>query len=315
MRILVTGVSGQVGGALVPRLKPFGTVIPHDEFTIDFTKLDSISAALDRDAPDLIINPAAYTAVDKAEDEPELAMRINGEAPGVIARWAADHSVPLIHFSTDYVYDGRGDRPWREDDEARPLGVYGKTKLAGEDAVRSAGGSYLIFRTCWVYAAQGKNFMRTITRLALERKELRIVGDQIGAPTSAALIADAVTKVVSDGPDRLRDRAVQAKGLVHICGLGETSWYGFTTAIVEGLRHRGVRLAVEKVTPIRTDEYPTRAARPLNSRLDLGRLQQIFGIAPPQWEAALAPELDLLAEELVAAIHLSVTRERGGSND
>jgi dTDP-4-dehydrorhamnose reductase len=300
MRIFVTGVSGQVGGALLPRLKPFGTVIPHDEFTLGFTNLESIPAALDRDAPDLIINPAAYTAVDKAEDEPELAMRINGEAPGVIARWAADHSVPLIHFSTDYVYDGRGDKPWSEDDEARPLGVYGRTKLAGEHAVRAAGGSFLIFRTCWVYASQGKNFLRTISRLALERKELRVVGDQVGAPTSAALIADAVTKVVSGGIDGLRDRAAQAKGLVHICGSGETSWYGFTNAIVDGLKHRGVRLAVEKVISIRTDEYPTRAARPLNSRLDLGRLETIFGIIPPRWDAALAPELDSLAQELVS---------------
>jgi dTDP-4-dehydrorhamnose reductase len=301
MRILVTGVSGQVGGALLPRLKPIGTVIPHDEFTLDFTKLESISAALDRDAPDLIINPAAYTAVDKAEDEPELAMRINGEAPGVIARWAAKHSVPLIHFSTDYVYDGRGDRPWREDDEARPLGVYGKTKLAGEAAVRSAGGSFLILRTCWVYAAQGKNFLRTIGRLVLERKELRIVGDQIGAPTSAALIADAVTSVVADGIDRLRKRSAEANGLVHVCSAGETSWHGFTTAIVDGLRRRGVRPATESIVPIHSEEYPTRATRPLNSRLDLARLRNVFGIVPPQWQVALAPELDKLAQELIAA--------------
>jgi dTDP-4-dehydrorhamnose reductase len=300
MRILVTGVSGQVGGALLPRLAPYGTIVPHDEHSLDFTKLELILAALDRAAPDLIINPAAYTAVDQAEDEPELALRINAEAPGVIARWAAERRVPLIHFSTDYVYDGRGERPWREDDEPRPLGVYGKTKLAGEHAVRAAGGSFLIFRTCWVYATQGKNFMRTIARLALDRKELRVVGDQIGAPTSAALIADGVTTIVASGLDRLRDRAALAKGLVHICGSGETSWHGFTCAIVEGLKQRGVRLAAEKVTAIRTDEYPTRAARPLNSRLDLARLQDVFGITPPRWDAALPPELDGLARDLMA---------------
>jgi len=301
MRILVTGVSGQVGGALVPRLRPIATVIAHDEFSIDFTRLDLIPTVLDRDAPDLIINPAAYTAVDKAEDEPELAMRINAEAPAVIARWAAERGVPLVHFSTDYVYDGHGDRPWREEDQARPLGVYGKTKLGGENAVRDAGGAFLIFRTCWVYAAQGKNFMRTIARLALERKELRVVGDQIGAPTSAALIADAVANIVAGGLDRLRERAALANGLVHICGAGETSWHGFTCAIVEGLKQRGLQLAVDSVVPIRTEEYPTRATRPLNSRLDLSRLRAVFGIAPPRWHEALMPELDLLAKDLATA--------------
>jgi dTDP-4-dehydrorhamnose reductase len=302
MRVLVTGVSGQVGGALVPRLKPFATVIPHDEFSIDFTRLDLIPTALDRDAPDLIINPAAYTAVDKAEDEPELAMRINAEAPAVIARWAAEHGVPLIHFSTDYVYDGNGNKPWREEDEPRPLGVYGKTKLAGENAVRAAGGSFLIFRTCWVYAARGNNFMRTIARLALERNELRIVGDQVGAPTTAALIADCVAKVVSDGLDKLRSRSTEANGLVHICASGETTWYGFTTAIVDGLRQRGVPLAVEKIVLIRSEEYPTKARRPLNSRLDLGQLDRVFGIVPPRWQGALVPELDALASEL-SSVH------------
>jgi dTDP-4-dehydrorhamnose reductase len=301
MRILVTGISGQVGGALVPHLGGIGKIIAHDEFTLDFTDIEAIPRAFDRAAPDLIINPAAYTAVDKAEDEPELALRINAEAPAVIARWAAEHDVPLIHFSTDYVYDGGGDRLWREDDEPHPLGVYGKTKLAGENAVRAAGGAFLIFRTCWVYAAQGKNFMRTIARLALERKELRIVGDQIGAPTTAALIADCVTEVVSGGLDELRTRSAKANGLVHICASGETSWHGFTTAIVDGLKERGVPLAVEKTVPIRTEEYPTKAKRPLNSRLDLGRLDRVFGIVPPRWQDALVPELDALVSELRSA--------------
>jgi dTDP-4-dehydrorhamnose reductase len=301
MRILVTGVTGQVGGALVPRLKPFGTVISHDKSSLDLARPETIAAVLDRDAPDLVINPAAYTAVDQAETEPELAMRINAEAPGAMARWAASHRVPLIHFSTDYVYDGRGERPWNEDDVTRPLSVYGQSKLAGEHAIRAAGGVCLIVRTSWVYAARGKNFMRTIARLALERKELRVVGDQIGAPTSAALIADSVAAMVADGLDRLRERAAVARGLVHVCASGETSWHGFASAIANGLRQRGVRLAVEKIIAIRSDEYPMRATRPHNSRLDLTRLRTIFGITPPPWEAALAPELDLLVRELVAA--------------
>lgn len=301
MRILVTGVSGQIGCALVPRLKALGTVIPYDRSSLDLAALDAIPAALDRVAPDLVVNAAAYTAVDKAEDEPGLAMRINGEAPGVIARWAAQHRVPLLHFSTDYVYDGRGERPWNEDDDARPLGVYGKSKLAGDRAVRAAGGSFLIFRTCWVYAARGGNFMRTMARLALERNELRVVADQVGAPTSAALIADGVATIVAGGLDRLCDRAALARGLVHICGAGETSWHGFACAIVEGLKQRGVRLATEKITAIRSDEYPLRATRPLNSRLDMTRLETVFGITAPRWDTALSPELDELARELVAA--------------
>ena len=301
MRILVTGASGQIGAALVPRLTPLGTVIPHDSSSLDFTRLEALPAALDHDAPDLIINPAAYTAVDKAEDDSTLAMRVNAEAPGVIARWAAEHGVPLLHFSTDYVYDGSGTRPWSEDDATRPLNVYGRSKLAGEHAIAAAGGSWLIVRTCWIYAARGKNFMRTIARLALEREELRVIDDQIGAPTSAALIADSVAAIVAGGLDRFRDRAAQVKGLVHICASGETSWHGFASAIVEGLDRRGIGLAVEKVIAIRSDEYPMRAPRPHNSRLDLTRLQTVFGLTPPRWQAALSPELDCLARELTAA--------------
>jgi dTDP-4-dehydrorhamnose reductase len=209
--------------------------------------------------------------------------------------------VPFIHFSSDYVFDGSGTKPWREADPPRPLSVYGASKLAGENAIRAAGGSFLIVRTSWVYAAHGTNFLRTIVRLAQERKELRIVADQIGAPTSAALIADAVADMLAAEPADLRRRFAQAEGLLHLAASGETSRYGFARAVVEGLKRRGVPLAVEQVTPINTDQYPARATRPRNSRLDLRRLADVFGITPPPWQEALAVELDKIAQELYSA--------------
>ena len=301
MRILVTGVTGQVGCAVLARLRDEATIIAADRGALDLAKPQAIADALDRMAPDIIINPAAYTAVDKAEEEPELAMRVNGEAPGAIARWAAAHAVPFIHFSSDYVFDGSGERAWRETDAAHPLSVYGASKLAGENEIRAAGGCFLIVRTSWVYAARGANFLRTIVRLAREREELRIVADQIGAPTSAALIADALAAIISAAPRNLRERCAQAEGLVHLAARGETSWHGFASAIVDGLRLRGMPLAVARVTPIRTDEYPLRAKRPHNSRLELTRLQKVFGVTPPHWQSALATELDSIAQEYRSA--------------
>ena len=215
-----------------------------------------------------------------------------------MARWAAGRGVPLVHLSSDYVFDGSGEKPWREDDETRPLSVYGETKLAGEKAVRSASGPHLVVRTSWVYATAGKNFLRTIARLAGESRELRIVADQVGAPTSAALIADALARMVEGDPKAIADRFAAAQGLVHLAASGATSWYGFAVIIAQGLRARGVRLEAERVIPIRTEDYPTRATRPRNSRLELTRLARVFGIRPPDWEAALAPELDRLASEL-----------------
>jgi dTDP-4-dehydrorhamnose reductase len=298
MKILLTGVSGQVGGALLSRLQAISTVIAPDSKTLDLASPHLLADTLDRVKPQLIINPAAYTAVDKAEDEREKATAINATAPGILARWAAARNVPLIHFSTDYVFSGGEERAWREDDEPMPLSAYGLTKFAGEREIQAAGGCHLILRTSWVYAAHGKNFLCTVARLAQERKELRIVADQIGAPTSACLIADAVTKIVAGGNDYLRGFCTDAGGLMHLAASGQTSWHGFASSIVRGLRERGIGLAVETLIPIRTDEYPTRARRPHNSRLDLSRWRRVSGYAPPHWESTLTPALDEFAYRL-----------------
>jgi dTDP-4-dehydrorhamnose reductase len=198
------------------------------------------------------------------------------------------------------VFDGTGERAWREDDTPQPISAYGATKLAGENEIRRAGGTFLIVRTSWVYAAEGKNFLRTITRLARERAELRLVADQIGAPTSAALIGDVLAGLLSDGMESLRKLCAHAGGLVHLSASGETSWHGFACAIVDGLKDRDVALAVERIVPIASEDYPSKARRPRNSRLDLARLHNVFGITPPAWQSALSPELDRLARELKA---------------
>lgn len=298
MRILLTGVTGQGGGALVEPLRAVGAVIAADRAVLDLGAPHAIPGALDRIAPDLIVNPAAYTQVDRAEDERELAFRINAEAPGIMARWAAARGVPFVHFSTDYVFDGSGTRPWREDDPTGPLSVYGASKLAGEEAIRAAGGAHLIVRTSWVYAATGKNFLVTMARLARERDELRVVADQVGAPTSARLIAAAVAAMLSPvalGGTSFAALFAAGGGLVHLAAAGETSWHGFACAIVDGLRARGVPVLARRVVAIATADYPTKAKRPANSRLDLARLTAVFGVAPPRWDIALAPELDRLA--------------------
>ncbi len=207
-------------------------------------------------------------------------------------------AIPMVHFSTDYVFDGHGEKPWREEDATGPLSVYGETKRDGENVVKVADGSSLIVRTSWVYAAKGKNFLRTIARLAREREELRIVADQFGAPTSADLIASALTNMLSEDFDLFRRRCSQCNGLVHLAAAGETSWYGFACAIIEGLRARGIDFALKRIVPIGTEDYPTPARRPHNSRLDLSKLREVFAITPAHWRFALEPELDILAVEL-----------------
>jgi dTDP-4-dehydrorhamnose reductase len=302
MRILLTGVTGQVGGALVSPLSKIATVVATDRVQLDLSQPRSIPEALDRLQPDLIVNPAAFTAVDLAENERDLAFRVNAEAPAAMAQWAARRARPLIHFSTDYVFDGSGEAAWREEDAPAPLSVYGTSKLAGERAVRQAGGRHLIVRTSWVYAAQGRNFLRTIAQLAQERKELRIVADQFGAPTSVRIIADAMMKILKMemfGGGRPFDREI---GLVNISASGETSWHGFATAIIAGLKDRGSEIKTDYIVPLKTADYPTKARRPHNSRLDHSRLNGCFGITMPPWRQALSAELDELASELARAL-------------
>lgn len=292
MRILLTGTNGQVGGALQPLLAKHGTVIAPSRTAFDLSKPQTLDEALDGFKPDLIINPAAYTAVDRAEDERELAFLVNAKGPELIAKWAALHRVPLIHFSTDYVFDGSGDKPWGEDSPTGPLSVYGASKLAGDLAIQAAGGPHLIARTCWVYAASGANFLRTIARLAGEREELRIVADQVGAPTTAGAIASTVAGIVKSNASNLEELFVRSGGVVNLACAGETSWHGFASAIVAGLKSRGARIAVETITPIATSDFPTKAKRPGNSRLDLSRLKDRFGMTTPPWQDALQSELD-----------------------
>ncbi len=298
MRILVTGVSGQVGGALVALLQPPATVLAADRAVLDLSRPQAIPDILDRLAPTIIVNPAAYTAVDQAEAEPELASIVNAQAPGAIARWAAAHGVPLIHLSTDFVFDGSGERPWREDDAPHPLSVYGATKLAGENEIRAAGGCFLVLRTQWVYAARAKTFVRTIARLAQERQELRVVADQIGAPTPAGLIARAIAGILAGGTDQVRQRCAQTEGLVHFAASGTASRHEIACTIIEGLRRRGCKLAVERVVPVSSDAFPAPARRPLNSRFDLARWQSVFQQTPPHWKIVLATVLDEIAKEM-----------------
>jgi dTDP-4-dehydrorhamnose reductase len=298
MLVLLTGASGQIGLALLPQLQNLGTVVAPQRAEFDLSKPTTLTAFLDRLRPDLIVNPAAYTAVDRAEDERELAFLINGEAPAAIALWAATNKVPMVHFSSDYVFDGSGDVPWCEDGAPGPLSAYGASKLAGERAIQAAEGAHLIVRTSWVYAAQGANFLRTIVRLAQERDELRIVADQIGAPTTARVISDAMTKILKTAAPDIGGLFASCGGILNVVCAGETSWHGFATAIVGGLKSRGIKLQAQKVTPIATGDFPTKAKRPANSRLDLTRLREVFGIAMPSWQQALDHELDRIVDDL-----------------
>jgi dTDP-4-dehydrorhamnose reductase len=226
-------------------------------------------------------------------------MTINGYAPGVMAGWAAARAIPFIHLSTDYVFDGKGDKAWREEDSAHPLSAYGVSKRTGEKQVHAAGGCSLIIRTSWVYAAAGgNNFLRTIVRLARERNELGVVADQIGAPTSAELIARSIHEIAFRQAAVFPARCRRTRGLVNLATSGETSWHGFASAIVAGLRNRSVALVAKNIVPISSDQYSSPAKRPLNSRLNITRLAAVFGITPPPWDVVLDRELDIVARDL-----------------
>ncbi len=284
MKILLTGVNGQVGWELQRTLAPLGEVIAADRRVLDLADTASIRRSVAAIAPDLIVNPAAYTAVDKAESEPDLAHAINALAPGELAACG----VPLVHFSTDYVFDGRKPSAYTEADAPNPLGVYGASKLAGEQALQRADAPHLILRTSWVYGLRGRNFLLTMQRLARERDTLGVVDDQFGAPTWSRLIAEATALVVARWTDRPDPNAVS--GIYHLACGGRTSWHGFTAAILAHLAQTETKLA--KLNAIRTTAYPTPAARPANSQLDCGKLAATFGVRLPDWENALALCLD-----------------------
>ncbi len=300
LRILITGETGQIGSALIERLRSVASIVATGRASLDLSRPKDIPRLLDGLAPEVVINAAAYTAVDRAEEEPDLARLVNAEAPDIMAVWTAERNIPLIHFSTDYVFAGTGERPWLETDAPAPLSVYGVSKREGETHICRSDGPCLILRTSWVYASRGTNFLRTIARLAQSNEELRVVADQIGAPTPAALIAEAVANMLAGGLDDLRARIERTGPIVHLAANGETSWHGFASEIVDGLRARGMRLAVERVVPIESRDRLARATRPRNSRLSLARLEAGFGITPPHWRDALMPELDQLARDMAA---------------
>src|SRR5690348_5442525 len=256
---------------------------------VDLADLEGMQEALDRIAPDLIVNAAAYTAVDRAEDESDLAMRINGQAPGVLGEWAAKHDARVLHYSTDYVFDGRAHQPYREDDPPNPVGAYGRSKLAGEFALRASGARHLILRTAWVYAPRGHNFLRTMLRLAGERDTLRVVGDQVGAPTPAEVIAQVTAQVVPRwfNVDQGDMTAHSLDGVYHLTTIGQASWHEFACAIFHRAQRRGLLARVPVVEAIGTSEYPTRARRPAYSVLDTSLLRETFQVELPDWQQGL----------------------------
>ena len=289
MKILLLGKNGQVGWELQRSLAPLGQVLALDSKSLDYcgdlSDLQGLAATVQRFAPDVIVNAAAYTAVDKAESEPDQALRVNAEAPAVLAAEALKLNALLVHYSTDYVFAGDGETPWQESDPVGPLSVYGATKLAGERAIQSSGCSHLIFRTSWVYAARGNNFAKTMLRLARERDSLNVIDDQFGTPTGADLLADVTAHAI-----RATRQQPHLSGVYHLAPAGETTWYRYARFVLEQAHAAGVQLQVSpaSVGAIATAAYPTPAKRPANSRLNTQKLQSAFSLHLPEWQDGVA---------------------------
>jgi len=293
MKILLLGGNGQVGYELQRSLAPLGELTVTTRTgelpgggaceVLDLYAPETFASLIDRVAPDVVMNAAAHTAVDRAEDEPELAFLANAEAPAELARLCAGRGATLLHYSTDYVFDGSANTPYREDHPTAPLGVYGASKLEGEKRIQVSGSEHLILRTAWVYATRGSNFLRTMLRLGAEREELRVVADQHGCPTPAWLIADVTARILQQG--------VKRSGLRHLVASGETTWHGFADEIFRQAHARGLISRLPRVLPINTSDYPTRARRPAYSVLDAQLLRGEYQISLPDWRSALATTL------------------------
>jgi dTDP-4-dehydrorhamnose reductase len=287
MKILLLGKNGQVGWELQRSLAPLGEVLALDRRSTphggDLSQPERLAQTVREWRPDVIVNAAAHTAVDKAESEPDVARCLNATAPAALAQAAAEVGAWLVHYSTDYVFNGQGDLPWQEGDATGPLSVYGQTKLEGEQAIAASGCKHLIFRTSWVYAARGGNFAKTMLRLAAERERLTVINDQHGAPTGADLIADVTAHAIRQV---MANSAPTLAGIYHLVASGETTWHGYASHVIAQARHVSpeLNLKVRDIAPVPTSAFPTPAQRPLNSRLSTHKLQQAFGLVLPPWQ-------------------------------
>jgi dTDP-4-dehydrorhamnose reductase len=304
MRIVITGSNGQVGHAvgeeLVRKSAGRSKLIRLTRRELDLAAPHTIAERLQALKPDIIINPAAYTAVDRAESEPGLAHAVNSEAVEVLGQYARTQNIPMIHFSTDYVFDGRANAPYPEDCPSNPLSVYGVTKAEGEKRLLETGADCLVIRTAWVYSASGQNFLTTIVRLALEQEELTIVADQFGSPTSASQIARFVSTLVVSKTSSLASLFAKAARVVHFTATGVSTWHGFASAIVASARRRGLPVKAQRIKPITAADYPTPAARPRYSQLSLERLRTVFEYEPEAWQHALEEVLDAMTTSATA---------------